>query len=1327
MKLKSINEMNIKEGLLNGSIIPDDAIDVVVWKNSDCLEIQIDSSDDLFSKLDQFTIFLWDYYKRKAIFIRDYKIENNSVVWKYEKSIKQQMVVLQSDSLRIAYALKTGNEYNCGFFRNKAIKNGHISQRERIIGALGSDFDEIIVANWAENGALVVNNRNKKNFVKEYSCLEVDNIIYEDKKFICITHLPLIKGTTVAKMISLATGDIVENIEVKYYEEKSDSVYRYLKLEIDLLNHEQDFCETSKIVVICEDIQFEIYAKDDTEFFKKGNIQRISESSVVVCEYDKLVSFQKAVDLYNNMISIISYVKDICDINNKVVSLLRLNLNTDTIQKHIIGNETNDYSQHLYFAEYEVVLVCVDSNENRISIEEFRSISNKLSVVYVPEEKIMDWKKLGLEVATGRYCTFIDDGKKITEDFIKTNYSLLSEKNEIKEYKFSIVMAAYNEEKYISEAIESIVYQTIGFTNNVQLIICDDGSTDKTKDIITHYVNLYPYNITLVSLCHNGASAARNAGLKLVKGKYVNFCDADDYLSANACELVWNFFEKYQNKIDVVTIPIMLFGKQNEKYWQNYKFKGKNRIVDLWTEHDVSVMNAAASFVKYDAIEEYFDPGLIIAEDTLFLAKLLMKKMAVGLVEGCTYYYRKHWIDSESLVAQAKYNEKYYSDYFTNYVFVIFEYAKKMFGFVPMWLQSTVMMDLQWHILLEDIPEDLSERVDKERYKGCIVDILKEIDDTIIMQQKKIYREHKLQCLKAKYGADSFRRIKGNDAICQVGNTVIYKLSTLITKIDLLEIRDNKLFISGFSIVDNKMDNYENAFEIDGKIYPLKRLDRETDTYNTMGLSRNTIPFEDELEIKDSIIGKKINLVLLVDGNIIYRNNFNLTKFCALSGKFRNQYYYKNGYILRFFDNAFHINICSSLDELNKYEKAYIDELRALKVAKVNEIAEYRRYAIDYRSRSHKKIWLISDKANRGDDNGEALFKYVIENANKSIEPYFVISGSCEDGKRLAITNRTVEHMSKQLKRLYLCAECVISAYPHKETENPFLTDEIYYRDFANDKHFVFLQHGIIMNDNSGLNRFAKRYSIFVTSTKDERKSIVGGKYYYDEKTVILSGLPRHDLLYSKPQKIITFMPTWRRNLCGEFNPANDQWELLPGFENSEYYLFYSQVLSNQKLRDALYEYGYTMQFMPHPVFFPHADEFKKINSEVKVLDGNARYRDLFATSDLVITDYSSAVMDFAILRKPVIYAQFDKKEFFTKQYKPGYFDYERDGFGEVIFDVQTLVDTIIEYMKNGCKMKKEYLDRCDNFFEFNDCNNCHRVYESIVELPEKVKQYIIN
>lgn len=192
-------------------------------------------------------------------------------------------------------------------------------------------------------------------------------------------------------------------------------------------------------------------------------------------------------------------------------------------------------------------------------------------------------------------------------------------------------------------------------------------------------------------------------------------------------------------------------------------------------------------------------------------------------------------------------------------------------------------------------------------------------------------------------------------------------------------------------------------------------------------------------------------------------------------------------------------------------------------------------------------------------------------------------------------------------------------------------------------------------------------------------------------------------------------MPTWRRNIFGLYHAENSMYDLKPGFKDSEYCQFFHRLFTSERLRRSMKNHGYTIEFVPHPVFFPYIEHFN-IPDDVKVYNEQVTYRDVLAKSSLLITDYSSVAFDFSYLRKPIIYSQFSPLE----HYKKGYFDYERDGFGEVEYTLEDTVDRIIEYMENGCRLKDKYRQRIDKFFAFNDKNNCQRVYEKIIELDNE-------
>ncbi|MCS3824355.1 glycosyltransferase [Salinibacter ruber] len=93
----------------------------------------------------------------------------------------------------------------------------------------------------------------------------------------------------------------------------------------------------------------------------------------------------------------------------------------------------------------------------------------------------------------------------------------------IKECKVTVVIPCYNTEKYIRNAIESVLSQSY---SSIEIVVIDDGSTDKSAEITRSYEK----KVKLVRQKNKGAPAARNHGIKVAKGEYIKFLDADDVL-----------------------------------------------------------------------------------------------------------------------------------------------------------------------------------------------------------------------------------------------------------------------------------------------------------------------------------------------------------------------------------------------------------------------------------------------------------------------------------------------------------------------------------------------------------------------------------------------------------------------------------------------------------------------------------------------------------------------------------------------------------------------------------------------------------------------------
>ena len=99
----------------------------------------------------------------------------------------------------------------------------------------------------------------------------------------------------------------------------------------------------------------------------------------------------------------------------------------------------------------------------------------------------------------------------------------------------TVIIPAYNHEKYVQETINSIIAQTY---QNIELVIIDDGSVDDSYSLLKKYVDKYSW-VKLISLENSGQGVARNVGIDSAVGKYVMFLDMDDSYFNNAFEKLY--------------------------------------------------------------------------------------------------------------------------------------------------------------------------------------------------------------------------------------------------------------------------------------------------------------------------------------------------------------------------------------------------------------------------------------------------------------------------------------------------------------------------------------------------------------------------------------------------------------------------------------------------------------------------------------------------------------------------------------------------------------------------------------------------------------------
>jgi glycosyltransferase involved in cell wall biosynthesis len=207
-----------------------------------------------------------------------------------------------------------------------------------------------------------------------------------------------------------------------------------------------------------------------------------------------------------------------------------------------------------------------------------------------------------------------------------------------KDIKFSVIMPLYNVEPYVNEAIDSVLKQSY---NNFELILVNDGSTDKTKEICEEYLKI-DKRVILVNKENGGLSSARNAGIEAARGDYLCFIDGDDIVGEDM--LLW--FLKAITKFEANLIECGIVPFLETPMPQTYKF---NEIL-LVDYANYPCDERLGSFFSDSSCNKAFNKSLFEAlrfpndrkpsEDSAIIGDIFMRESKVALVPYSGYFYR---------------------------------------------------------------------------------------------------------------------------------------------------------------------------------------------------------------------------------------------------------------------------------------------------------------------------------------------------------------------------------------------------------------------------------------------------------------------------------------------------------------------------------------------------------------------------------------------------------------------------------------------------------------------------------------------------------------
>lgn len=585
-------------------------------------------------------------------------------------------------------------------------------------------------------------------------------------------------------------------------------------------------------------------------------------------------------------------------------------------------------------------------------------------------------------------------------------------------------------------------------------------------------------------------------------------------------------------------------------------------------------------------------------------------------------------------------------------------------------------------ILNNEKIKDALSRQEIENLKSSLTEFLQSIDDESILSQKD--DDFKLKCFLLKYG--------------EIPENLPLKSNSDTIYIDIYEIIGNRLYVLANVSRRNreKIDVYVNGKKTPTKEISFPQRDKYCLDYKIStdhSLEFNTsLNQNDKFEIEFQCNGKPLEIDFSRPCN-----------FSKIVGYAKTKHYLStlNG-------NKIIVEKKTTAKWIKQELKSLIGMMKnrepGFKVGIPFRIA----YMLGYPFLRNRRIWFFMDRPNAADDNGMHLFEYAVDK-DPDIKKYFIIDKNAPEYDEMKKIGNVLGYKSLKHRYLGMFAENIITSHPDNQFIYPFWGT---YPHFAGllKSSTMFLQHGIIKDDiSSWLSKFNMNLSLFLTSAKLEYESIFRYSYNYDRSVVQLLGLPRYDGLKNVDgERKIIIMPSWRRDLTGKSKEY---------VKESEYFKHFNSLINNEKLIQKARENNYEIIFRPHPNVYYYIDLFDE-NDYVKIDYDKTKYQTLFNGGSLLLTDYSSVAFDFAYLHKPVLYYHYGNDYHFDAE--NSFFDYEKMGFGEISKSEDELVDLIIEYIENDCRIKEEYSKRIDGFYEFTDSNNCRRAYDKIKSIEPK-------
>lgn len=835
--------------------------------------------------------------------------------------------------------------------------------------------------------------------------------------------------------------------------------------------------------------------------------------------------------------------------------------------------------------------------------------------------------------------------------------------------RFTLVSAVYNVEKYLEDFIASVEAQDYP-SDLVQVVMVDDGSTDASATILADWRARRPALVTVVRQDNGGVSSARNAGLRHARGEWVTFPDPDDMLAPNYLSEVDSFLVKEPDLAMVATkrTTFMEATGQRTDHPLHVHFTSPNRVRNLDEHPDFFHEASNTAFFRTEILvrerlvfDERVRPSF---EDGHFCHSYLLRleRPTVAFLATAHYTYRKR-LDKSSVLDGSAADPRRFTDQLRHGYLDLLRQARARRRPVPEWLQASILYQLSWYFQDDEAGGHLKSVAHgdvAEEFHGLLAEMVTYLDPGVVRsfalrRFDNIWREVLLH---------SYDPTPWHSEFALVSELDTWKRLVRLTY-RFTGPRPRELFLSDGVVV-------------------------EPEFVKTRGIDYfdRTVMFERIAWIPSGTIRVRL------DGSDVD---------VRLHEPQRPRYSLALSLIRSTFVPRLVIRKRQQVREAAKRQPLGLADRLLVRISATRPVRRY-----------FENAWVLIDRIENANDSAEFLFRYLRQD-QRSVNAWFIIRKGSTDYRRLRAEGykRLVPYGSLRWKLLMLNCRHLISSH----ADVPIMRPEAITRLRPPEWRFAFLQHGVTKSD---LSRWLnpKDLDLIVTSTPAEHESIVGegSPYRYTERETKLTGLPRFDplrrageLVRPESRDLILLAPTWRGWLDASAPGAAE-------FLQTDFGVNWLGLARDERLKKLADAHGLRVALLLHPnlqPLSPHLD----LPDDIDVLryDGQD-VRTMFARARVLVTDYSSVAFDAAYIERPVVYFQFDRARVWSGEHvgRPGYFDYERDGFGPTAETLEEVVPAIIDTVELGPHPRPEYAARIAETFPSRDGRCAERTFRAI-------------